>query len=177
MLSDKTLKQFLKNKTIKISGLSGDAIQSNSVDLTLGRGALVLKYWHVKGGVLSLDLKEKPEYEKIPGDEIIIPPSSFVLGVTKEYLELPSNIAAFIEGKSSVGRMGLFIQNASVVTPGFRGTITLELYNANVLPIRLQAGNSICQIVFFKMDQDVEKPYQGRYQGQKKALGSIPSNR
>ena len=68
--------------------------------------------------------------------------------------------------------MGLFIQNAGWVDPGFEGKITLELYNANSLPIKLQAGRRISQLVFCLMDQASEKPYHGKYQGQNKSTGS-----
>ncbi|MEC2647000.1 dCTP deaminase domain-containing protein, partial [Bacillus thuringiensis] len=70
------------------------------------------------------------------------------------------------------GRMGLFIQNAGWVDPGFEGQITLELYNANRLPIKLIKGWRICQLVFAEMDQFAENPYRGKYQGQVNATGS-----
>jgi len=77
-----------------------------------------------------------------------------------------------VEGRSSIGRIGLFIQNAGWIDPGFEGRITLELYNASSLPIKLQAGKRICQLVFCTMDQKAENPYQGKYQGQKVTVGS-----
>ncbi len=74
---------------------------------------------------------------RIEKDEIVIPPHSFLLATTVEFIRLPANVTAFVEGRSSIGRMGLFIQNAGWVDPGFEGTITLELFNANRLPLRL----------------------------------------
>ena len=74
--------------------------------------------------------------------------------------------------RSSIGRIGLFIQNAGWVDPGFKGQITLELYNANSLPIRLRVGRRICQLVFCKMDQQAKNPYDGKYQGQRFSTGS-----
>ena len=68
--------------------------------------------------------------------------------------------------------MGLFIQNAGWVDPGFKGRITLELYNANSLPIKLEVGRRICQLVFCKMDRDASRPYSGKYQGQETTEGS-----
>lgn len=111
-------------------------------------------------------------YREYEGDEIIIPPKSFLLATTEEYVKLPNNLTAFVEGRSSIGRIGLFIQNAGWVDPGFEGQITLELFNANSLPIRLKAGRRICQLVFCKMDQAAMNPYKGKYQGQRKATGS-----
>lgn len=166
ILSDKSIKKLIKSKKLVVKGLSQKAIQPSSVDLTLGSGALILKYWNTKG---VLDLDSKVEHQKISSQkEIIIPAHSFVLGTTKEFIELPKNVSGFVEGRSSVGRMGLFIQNASVVGPGFKGKLTLELYNANILPIRLKPGRRICQLILFQMDQPAGKPYKGKYQGQKK---------
>ena len=103
---------------------------------------------------------------------MIIPPHSFLLATTMEYIKVPNGYTAFVEGRSSIGRMGLFIQNAGWVDSGFEGRITLELYNANSLPIRLDAGRRVCQLVFCKMDQQAETPYKGKYQGQLISVGS-----
>ena len=121
-------------------------------------------------GVISLS--EEIKYRELEGDTMIIPPHSFLLATTMEYMELPDNLTAFVEGRSSVGRMGLFIQNAGWVDPGFKGEITLELYNANSLPIRLEAGRRICQLVLCSMDKAALSPYNGKYQGQKRSTGS-----
>src|SRR5690606_36489379 len=111
-------------------------------------------------------------YREIESDEITIPPHSFLLATTEEYIKMPDDLTAFVEGRSSIGRIGLFIENAGWVDPGFEGQITLELYNANSLPIRLKAGRRICQLVFCKMDQVALAPYRGKYQGQRRATGS-----
>lgn len=120
----------------------------------------------------SIDLNSPIQYREIEGPAITIPPHSFLLATTMESVKLPHNLTAFVEGRSSIGRIGLFIQNAGWVDPGFEGQITLELYNANSLPIRLEAGRRICQLVFCRMDQAADAPYQGKYQGQRNATGS-----
>ena len=120
----------------------------------------------------SISLDREVEYLEIRQQEIVIPPHSFLLAVTKEYIRLPDNITAFVEGRSYIGRIGLFIQNAGWVDPGFEGTITLELFNANRLPIRLASGRRICQIVFARMDGPAGVPYAGKYQGQRNPVGS-----
>ncbi|MFR7444964.1 MAG: dCTP deaminase [Sellimonas intestinalis] len=89
-----------------------------------------------------------------------------------EYISLPNDLTAFVEGRSSLGRMGLFIQNAGWVDPGFEGEITLELFNANRCAIELQAGRRVGQLVFAKMDACALHPYNGKYQGQTGATGS-----
>ena len=166
ILSDNSIKKLIKSKKLLIKNLGQNAIQPSSIDLTLGQSALLLKYWTTKG---ILDFDTKMNYEKITGKEFIIPPHSFILATTKEYIQLPKDISGFVEGRSSIGRMGLFIQNASVVGPGFKGKLTLELYNANILPIRLEAGRRVCQIILFQMDKESKKGYTGKYQNQKGA--------
>ena len=164
ILSDHTIKKLLKEKKLIVKGLSKGAIQPSSLDLTLDSEILILKYWDTTKGILDLSLPLK--HQKIKGKEIIIPAHSFILATTAEYIQLPRDISAFVEGRSSIGRTGLFIQNASVVGPGFKGKLTLELYNSNILPIRLVAGMRICQLILFQMDRECERPYKGKYQGQ-----------
>lgn len=171
ILSDQTLKKMLKSGELVIDSLEEESIQPASVDCHLGSDYLVLD----DSQMGMIDLDTEISYRRIHGDEIIIPPHSFRLATTKEYIEVPNNITAFVEGRSSIGRIGLFIQNAGWVDPGFKGKITLELYNANSLPIRLSSGRRICQLVFCTMDQEALNPYDGKYQGQRVATGSLVS--
>ncbi len=168
ILSDKTLTQMIESKELMCEPLTPESIQPASIDCTLGDHFLVVEDRDMHVIDLSSDIK----YREITGNEITIPPHSFLLATTQEYIKLPNNITAFVEGRSSIGRIGLFIQNAGWVDPGFEGQITLELYNANSLPIRLEAGRRICQLVFCKMDQEAKNPYNGKYQGQTKSTGS-----
>ncbi len=169
ILSDSSIKKLIKTKKLQIKNLKAGAIQPSSIDLTLDNSALLLKYWKTTG---ILDLNTKMDYEKISGTQFIIPPHSFILASTKEYISLPKDISGFIEGRSSIGRMGLFIQNASVVGPGFKGKLTLELYNANILPIRLEANRRVCQLILFQMDKKSQKGYTGKYQHQNNTTSS-----
>jgi dCTP deaminase len=168
ILSDKTIKRMIQAKELVIEPITEEQIQPASVDLRLGRHFLKVD----ENTIESMCLDKEIKYVEIESDEIIIPPNSFLLATTKEYIKLPENVTAFVEGRSSIGRMGLFIQNAGWVDPGFEGEITLELYNANRLPIKLTSGRRICQLVFALMDEKAEKPYSGKYQGQRKATGS-----
>jgi dCTP deaminase len=168
ILSDGTLKRMIGNGELKVEPLAEHSIQPASVDCRLGTHYLVIEDKSMD--VMTMD--KEPEYREIESDEITIPPHSFLLATTMEYVKLPSNLTAFVEGRSSIGRMGLFIQNAGWVDPGFEGRITLELYNANSLPIKLKAGRRVCQLVFCKMDEKADKPYNGKYQGQEKSVGS-----
>ena len=179
ILSDKTIRDLLDRQELAIHPLEDDQInpqslrvgkqiQPASVDLRLGTHFLKLD----EHNIAYIDLENPAKYVSYEKDEIILPPHSFMLATTMEYVRLPNNLTAFVEGRSSIGRMGLFIQNAGWVDPGFEGEITLELYNANQLPIKLKAGRRVCQLVFAQLDQDAHYPYRGKYQGQRDATGS-----
>ena len=170
ILSDKTIRKLMANQELIITPLEDDAIQPASVDCSIGSHYLVVDENKMNQGVLSFD--EEIQYREITGEHIIIPPHSFLLATTEQYIKIPNGYTAFVEGRSSIGRMGLFIQNAGWVDAGFEGRITLELYNANSLPIRLDAGRRVCQLVFCKMDCLAESTYKGKYQGQLQSVGS-----
>lgn len=168
ILSDKTLYEMLENDTLHISPLEKHQIQPASVDIRLGNTFSIVE--DLPSGIINLE--DEIPYKTIVTDTYILLPNQFVLATTMEYFHLPDDLTAFVEGRSSLGRMGLFIQNAGWVDPGFHGEITLELYNANRCAIELKAGRRIGQLVFAKMDSPAIHPYQGKYQGQKGATGS-----
>lgn len=168
ILSDKTLTRMIESKELMFDPITPLSIQPASIDCTLGEHFLIVEDRDMQ----VIDLSSEIKYREITGKEITIPPHSFLLATTREYIKLPNDITAFVEGRSSIGRIGLFIQNAGWVDPGFEGQVTLELYNANSLPIRLEAGRRICQLVFCKMDQAAKNPYNGKYQGQTNSTGS-----
>ena len=168
ILSDKTISKMLEEKTLVIEPVTKEQIQPASVDIRLGNTFSVVD--DSPSGVITLG--NKIEYKTIVADTYLILPGQFVLATTMEYFELPDDLTAFVEGRSSLGRMGLFIQNAGWVDPGFKGEITLELYNANKCAIELKAGRRVGQLVFAKMDDSAMNPYNGKYQGQKGATGS-----
>jgi dCTP deaminase len=168
IVSDQTLRRYLEEGTILVEPLEDYQIQPASIDLRLGSHFLKVD----ENRMDAIDLGREIQYIEIHRQEIIIPPNSFLLAVTRERIRLPGHITAFVEGRSSIGRIGLFIQNAGWVDPGFDGTITLELFNANRLPIRLESGRRICQIVFALMDAPAGRPYAGKYQHQAGAVGS-----
>jgi dCTP deaminase len=168
IVSDQSLRRLLADGVIVVDPLEERQIQPASIDLRLGEHFLKID----ENSMEAIALDRELEYIEFKQPEIIIPPHSFLLAVTREYIRLPDNITAFVEGRSSIGRIGLFIQNAGWVDPGFAGTITLELYNANRLPIRLSSGRRICQIVFALMDEPAGSPYTGKYQNQRDVMGS-----
>lgn len=168
IISDRKIKDLLAAETLTIKPLDSSQIQPASVDCTLGNHFLTVDTNQME----CIHMDQDIQYNEIEAESITIPARSFLLATTNEWIELPDHITAFVEGRSSIGRMGLFIQNAGWVDAGFKGRITLELYNANSLPIKLLAGRRVCQLVFCEMDQAAEKPYRGKYYGQQKSVGS-----
>ena len=168
ILSDHTIKQMLDEGTLEISPLVPGQVQPASVDIRLGNTFSVIE--DTSAGIV--DLSNEIQYKTITADRYLLLPGQFVLATTMEYIRLPNDLTAFVEGRSSLGRMGLFIQNAGWVDPGFSGEITLELFNANRCAIELSSGRRVGQLVFARMDRDADNPYCGKYQGQRGATGS-----
>ena len=167
VLSDKTIYRMLEEGSLKITPMERDQVQPASVDIRLGSTFSIVE--DSPTGIITLD--KEIQYKTITSETYVLLPNQFVLATTMEYFELPNDLTAFVEGRSSLGRMGLFIQNAGWVDPGFRGEITLELYNVNRCAIELKAGRRVGQLVFSRMDDAALHPYCGKYQGQKGATG------
>lgn len=168
ILSDQTIRKLLQEGSLSISPLEDEQIQPASGDIRLGNTFSIVE--DTPDGIITME--NEIRYNTITADTYLLLPGQFVLATTMEYFRLPDNLTAFVEGRSSLGRMGLFIQNAGWVDPGFEGEITLELFNANRCAIRLQAGRRVGQLVFAQMDAPALVPYQGKYQGQRGATGS-----
>lgn len=168
ILSDRTILQMIQDGTLKITPLEQEQIQPASVDIRLGNTFGIVE--DSPRGIITME--NKIPYKTIESDSYVLLPNQFVLAATMEYISLPDTLTAFVEGRSSLGRMGLFIQNAGWVDPGFEGEITLELYNANRCAIELKCGRRVGQLVFAEMDAPALHPYNGKYQGQKGATGS-----
>ena len=168
ILSDRTIMQMLEEGTLGISPINKEQIQPASVDIRLGDTFSIVE--DTSSGIISL--ASEIRYKTIKTDTYLLLPGQFVLATTMEYFSLPDDLTAFVEGRSSLGRMGLFIQNAGWVDPGFKGEITLELFNANRCAIELKTGRRVGQLVFAKMDKPALNPYNGKYQGQTGATGS-----
>ena len=168
ILSDKTIQEMLAAGTLKIDPMTREQVQPASVDIRLGNTFSIVE--DSSSGIIALDSEVR--YKTITSESYVLLPNQFVLATTMEYFVLPDDVTAFVEGRSSLGRLGLFIQNAGWVDPGFQGEITLELYNANRCAIELKAGRRVGQLVFARMDGAALHPYRGKYQGQQGATGS-----
>ena len=170
ILSDKTIKEKISSKEIVVNPLTDNSIQPASVDVRLSNYFLAPQF-----RTAIVEMNEPISYSGYSvndKDGYVLSPHDFVLASTAEYIKIPDNITGWIEGRSSIGRMGLFIQNAGWIDPGFEGTITLELFNASNFPIRLIPGRRIGQIIFAELDKPCENPYNGKYQGQQITTGS-----
>jgi dCTP deaminase len=161
VLSDGTIRRLVEAGRILIDPWDPELVQPASVDLRLGNSFRVFHNHRVT----AIDLREPPtnltEQVEIGADEpFAIHPGEFVLGRTLEQVALPEDVVARIEGKSSLGRLGLIVHaTAGFVDPGFRGTLTLEITNLTRVPIKLYSGLLIAQLSFMTLDAPAERPY------------------
>ncbi|UOQ84672.1 dCTP deaminase [Gracilibacillus salinarum] len=161
ILSGHTIKQSIYEERITITPYKESNIQPASIDLCLGEHFLVVD--DLSTPILSVNSPANyHEMQVTAGEVITIPPKTFMLGTTAEQIRLPDILTAFVEGRSSIGRLGVFIQNAGWIDPGFSGQITLELFNANRIPVQLKVGMRVCQLVIAQVDQETEG-YSGKY--------------
>lgn len=173
VLSDRSIKEQIRDGRIRIEPLDPDDIQPSSVDVHLAERFRVFRnsrYPYIDPAVEQSGLMELVSASREA--PFVLHPGEFVLGATIERLVLPDDIVARLEGKSSLGRLGLLIHStAGYVDPGWDGTLTLELSNVANLPIVLTPGMPIGQLSFMRMTTPVERPYGtpglgSRYQGQ-----------
>ncbi len=179
VLSDRTIREEIDAGRIAIDPLGEECIQPSSVDLHVDRYFRLFRN-HTMRVIDVRDVQEDlTELVEIPEDDaLILHPGEFVLGSTSERVALPDDLVARLEGKSSLGRLGLLIHStAGFVDAGFDGHLTLELSNVANLPITVYPGMKIGQISFFRMSTPAERPYGAKglgskYQGQ---WGPTPS--
>jgi len=178
-LSDRSIREQLQAGRIVIDPLDADNIQPSSVDLRLDRYFRVFRNHTMRVIDVKEDQEELTELVEISDDDgFILHPGEFVLGSTAERVALPDDLVARLEGKSSLGRLGLLIHStAGFVDAGWDGYLTLELSNVANLPITLYPGMKIGQISFLQMTTPADIPYGSsqvgsKYQGQR---GPTPS--
>jgi len=179
VLSDRTIREELDAKRIVIDPLEEDSIQPSSVDLHVDRYFRLFRNHSMRVIDVREDLEDLTELVEVPaGEALILHPGEFVLGSTLERVTLPDDLVARLEGKSSLGRLGLLIHStAGFVDAGWDGHLTLELSNVANLPITVYPGMKIGQISFLRMSTAAENPYGSaglgsKYQGQR---GPTPS--
>jgi dCTP deaminase len=178
ILSDRDIKEYLKQGKIKIEPLDlEDQLASIAIDLKLGSEFRIFKLDHKSHIDPSKDsFGDSTELLKLRDDgEFIVHPGEFVLGVTKENIELADDVAARLEGRSSLGRLGIIVHStAGKIDPGWKGKLTLEISNIGKLPVSLKPGMKFCSLVFEQTSSPVEKPYSkvGKYAGFSEPLPS-----
>lgn len=174
ILCDQTILNYLEQKKIIIQPLpSQEQIQPSSIDLRLGN-----EYLSPIHQQETIDLKNnEPKYQKLNGDAIMLPANEFILATTKEWIEIPNNLIARVEGRSSIGRLGITVHiTAGFIDAGFKGNITLEIKNLSTNNIILYEDMRICQLVFEELDKPCMQPYGNcgnKYQNQKGVTGSL----
>ena len=174
LLSDRDLNAELASGRIRLDPSSEDMVQPSSIDVRIDRYFRLFD--NHKYPVID-PAEDQPELTRLtevdPEEGFILHPGEFVLGSTFEQVTLPDDIAARLEGKSSLGRLGLMTHStAGFIDPGFTGHVTLELSNVATLPIRLWPGMKIGQLCFFQLSSPAEHPYgsgeyKSRYLGQR----------
>ncbi len=161
ILSDVDIKRMFSSGEISIT--PKPSVSVSSVDMHLGDEVFEFEFDSHDD---IINPAEPLNGIKMTFTGYLIQPKGFVLAHTKEKIKLGPKVAAMVTGISSLGRLGLFIENAGFVDPGFEGQITLELFNAQNRPFLIMAGMRICQLVFFKTSTTVSSPYNGKYVGQ-----------
>ena len=179
LLSDRDILSEIDSKRVALEPFEPEMVQPSSIDVRLDRFFRVFenhRYPHIDPSEDQPELTRQVEPDR--DEPFILHPGEFVLGSTYEVVTLPDDVAARLEGKSSLGRLGLLTHStAGFIDPGFSGHVTLELSNVATLPIKLWPGMKIGQLCFFRLSSPSEHPYGSekygsRYQGQR---GPTPS--
>ena len=179
LISDRDIRAEIDSQRIVLEPYDPAMVQPSSVDVRIDKFFRLFdnhKYAHIDPAEEQPELTRLVEVE--PNEPFILHPGEFVLGSTWERVTLPDDVAARLEGKSSLGRLGLLTHStAGFIDPGFTGHVTLELSNVATLPITLWPGMKIGQLCFFRLSSPSEFPYGSarygsRYQGQR---GPTPS--
>lgn len=179
ILSDKDIKAYIESKKIEISPEPNLEKQLGSASLDLRLGNEFKVFEHSRRSFIDT---RDPEFHngmtrliELKDDEpFVFHPKEFVLGVTVEEVFLPDNIAARIDGRSSLGRLGIIVHStAGHIDPGFKGKIVLEMENIGMIPVLLYPGTRICQLVFQELKSSTSKPYYKK-QGAKYANQNHP---
>ncbi|MFB6204596.1 MAG: dCTP deaminase [Candidatus Nanohaloarchaea archaeon] len=185
ILSDRELEKLINDKDAVYTEKGPDI----DFDLQLGPSSLDLRLGY-EFGVLNtrklekIDTRSMERYQDFiqterhePEEGVVIHPGEFVLGSTLEKVNVPSNLVARVEGRSSYGRLGIIVHaTAGYIDPGFEGQITLEMQNLGNAPVKLYPEDRVCQVVFETMTSEAEEPYgektDAKYMGQEGATGS-----
>jgi dCTP deaminase len=180
ILSDRDIRAEIEAGRIVVDPYTRESVQPSSIDLHLASRFRVFRNNRYPFIDVRVDQPDLTELEEINGDEpFILHPGEFVLGSTLERVALPDDLVARLDGKSSLGRLGLLIHStAGYVDPGWDGNLTLELSNVANLPITLYQGMKIGQISFQRLSSPVDIAYGdarigSKYRGQREPTASL----
>ncbi len=172
IIPDHEIRKLLKEGKISIEPLDDpdDQIQASCVDLRLGNEFKVFKHTHEP----YIDSRNPRDYTEkhVCGDKpFVLHPGEFVLGITKERIGIPPDMAAYVDGRSSLGRLGVTAHITSGwIDPGFSGKLVLEISNLGKMPVTLYPGMKMCKLLLMKLNSPAELPYDKRvnakYHGQ-----------
>jgi len=161
IFSDRDIKKMIEQGNITVEpSLTKEQMQPAWIDLTLSNEFRIFKHTDAA----CIDPKEDNHYTetiKIDGDKpFILHPGEFVLGAVNEYIKLPADVVGAVDGRSSLGRLGVVVHLTSTfVNPGWGGKLVLEITNAGKMPVKIYPGMRICKFVFFQMTSAAEEPY------------------
>lgn len=170
IIPDHEIRELLKSGKVKVEPAEDGQIQAACIDLRLGSEFRVFKHTH-EAFIDSRNPKEYTECCSAGDRPFIIHPHEFVLGITQERVSLPDDIAAYVDGRSSLGRLGVTAHiTSSLVEPGWDGRLVLEITNLGKMPVTLYPGMKVCKLVLMRMSSPSEKPYgrreETKYKGQ-----------
>lgn len=166
LLNDADIEKHLKSGRVFVSGWKQEHLNPSSIDLCLGEEFRSFK----QSDVTHINPREEFDAEKIThlhklerGKAFVLHPGDFVLASTKEYIKLPADLAARMDGKSSWGRLGIVVHStAGTIDPGFEGKLTLEISNVAKIPVCLYPGMRICRLSFEMLSGPSKNPYNKR---------------
>ena len=173
ILSDRSLLEEIKKGHLVVKPFDESCLQPASIDLRLANEFRVFK--HINHALIDtkVPFSEYTELVKVnDGEKFVLHPNEFVLGSTLEWVKVPADLVGRIEGKSSLGRLGVIVHaTAGYVDPGFEGNLTLEINNVGKIPVALYPGMKIAQFSVMTMTTAADKPYgsaklNSKYQGQ-----------
>lgn len=162
LLSDHTIKKYLQTGQLVITPYLNENVQPSSIDLLLDPTFRIFRTIHKAFIDIRTDTSaELTELVQVAEDEgLVIHPGNFILGSTVEHVEIPNNLVARLEGRSSIGRLGIVIHStAGYIDPGFKGNITLEISNLSNIPVKLYPRMRIAQLSFEELTTPADAPY------------------
>ena len=165
VLSDRDIKKAIKSGKLVINDLVEENVSCASVDLRLGNEFRTFKHSEITHiDVKSNNVKDLMELVKISDSTpFTIHPNQLVLGITREYIKMPADMIARLDGRSSLGRLGIVIHStAGTVDPGFEGKLTLEISNISNIPVCIWPGIKVCKLTFEELSSESDKPYNKR---------------